>query len=440
MARGGVCRALSPVERWYWICDQFSTLNVISRVRVQGELSEAALRGALDAVQARHPLLRVAVADDDGLNPRWVATGRPIPLRVVTRDAGDDERWVWEVNETELVERVDHTGGPLARVVLVSGLDATHDLLVVVPHIIADGTTVLTLARQILDLAAAGATSAEAMRVLPPTDELRPGRHTGEQGAAILAAQTARDEELMARLRPGRVEPDVKLNLDGRRTALVRRELSGEQLAEVSRAAHTHGTTVHGALTAALVFAAARDAGKPGQHFTVGSPIDFRAELEPPVSPDEVGTYVATVPSVVDTAQPFWAAARAITEDLTARKEEGDHFTLVTMVVGASPNSVAEARPFMEFMQDNGPINLCSSNIGTYDFPDRIGDWVVSGAQFHTGISVNGYVVAAINSSHGRMFWNFTHIRDAVPDDRAARMADDCVATLLTAVAATLDS
>ncbi|MCO3695815.1 hypothetical protein FA140_30595, partial [Pseudomonas aeruginosa] len=45
-------RPLSAVERWYWLSDQFSALNVISRVRVHGRLSIDDLRRGLDALQA----------------------------------------------------------------------------------------------------------------------------------------------------------------------------------------------------------------------------------------------------------------------------------------------------------------------------------------------------------------------------------------------------
>ncbi|HHM6191963.1 TPA: hypothetical protein ACRNLN_001639, partial [Pseudomonas aeruginosa] len=47
-------RPLSAVERWYWLSDQFSALNVISRVRVHGRLPIDDLRRGLDALQARH--------------------------------------------------------------------------------------------------------------------------------------------------------------------------------------------------------------------------------------------------------------------------------------------------------------------------------------------------------------------------------------------------
>ncbi|MBM2607374.1 hypothetical protein JQX05_30895, partial [Pseudomonas sp. BIS1] len=59
-------RPLSAVERWYWLSDQFSALNVISRVRVHGRLSIDDLRRGLDALQARHPLLRGPGGDPGG--------------------------------------------------------------------------------------------------------------------------------------------------------------------------------------------------------------------------------------------------------------------------------------------------------------------------------------------------------------------------------------
>ncbi|MCU9236191.1 hypothetical protein OE399_22840, partial [Pseudomonas aeruginosa] len=72
-------RPLSAVERWYWLSDQFSALNVISRVRVHGRLSIDDLRRGLDALQARHPLLRGRVEHHCRLDTRGVARERPKP-------------------------------------------------------------------------------------------------------------------------------------------------------------------------------------------------------------------------------------------------------------------------------------------------------------------------------------------------------------------------
>ncbi|MBH8846513.1 hypothetical protein I5J94_29675, partial [Pseudomonas aeruginosa] len=73
-------RPLSAVERWYWLSDQFSALNVISRVRVHGRLSIDDLRRGLDALQARHPLLRGGGgAPGRAGAPAGGAPGRPPP-------------------------------------------------------------------------------------------------------------------------------------------------------------------------------------------------------------------------------------------------------------------------------------------------------------------------------------------------------------------------
>ncbi|PHM45540.1 condensation domain-containing protein [Xenorhabdus miraniensis] len=425
-------RPLSCLERWYWLCDQFSTLNVISRVRVHGELQMTALRHGLDELQVRHPLLRTRIEHDNGLNPRWVSCDQAIPLREIR--FAQDQQWVDEVNKRELMERVNPDIGPLIRTVVVNSADGIYDLLVIVPHIIADGTTVLSLAEQWLTLANNPVSSSWIARALPSAEEMRPSKFTGKEGAIQLAEQTAQDAKLMTTHKPGRIIPNRVISPEKRRTQLLRRELNSDQLTLLIQTSRKHGTTVHGALTAALVLAAALDDQNHPTQFAVGSPIDFRRELVPAVSHDEVGTYVATVMSVVNVSQPFWNIARDITTDLAKRKASGHHFNLVNLVADLAPQSLTEARPFMEFMESEGPINLCSSNIGRYEFPDRIGSWYVTGAQFLTGISVNGYFVATINTSHNTLFWNFTYIDDAVPASRATRLADTCVRVLLSAL------
>ena len=67
----------------------------------------------------------------------------------------DDKRWVSEVDGHELTEPLDWRSGPLARAVLISGPEQTHDILLTVPHCIADGTTALSLLRSWVRLAAA---------------------------------------------------------------------------------------------------------------------------------------------------------------------------------------------------------------------------------------------------------------------------------------------
>ena len=111
-----VRRALSPLERWYWIADQVSPLNVIARVQVRGPLPPVLLRAALDRLRQRHPLLRVAIAAaPDGRSPRFVSTDRPIPLEVgqTAPDAGRARRRAGCGGSTSTNSSTGSTGVPV---------------------------------------------------------------------------------------------------------------------------------------------------------------------------------------------------------------------------------------------------------------------------------------------------------------------------------------
>ncbi|MFD5415841.1 phthiocerol/phthiodiolone dimycocerosyl transferase family protein [Streptomyces nojiriensis] len=449
-----VHRELSPLERLYWIADRTSPLNVIARVRVHGHLPPSLHRSALDTLQLRHPLLRVAIADDGtGEHPAFVPLdGRQIPLRfahVPPDDPMADTRWEHEVNDCELVESVDWRAGPLLRAVVITsggtgGDDEghVHDLLLTASHIIADGKTCLSLVREWIEVAAqldcGSQPPATPRRALPATDDLLPPRHRGAAGVAGFEAMMRREQQA-ARGRPAqRVVPSHQVPFEQRRTRMVHRFLTAEQLELLVTAAKRHGTTVHGVLAAAMVTAVARDAGTSATAlFSIGSPVDFRSDLEPAVSPDEVGTYVATVPSRVryEPGRPLWSMARAITRDLVRRRRRQEHLATISLPRWTGPKSLADSEPFMRFMDEKGPINLCLSNVGRYEFPDRAGSWRVGEAQFLTGVSVMGAIVAAATTSHTRLAWNFSYVDGLIPTPRARRIADDSVRTVLSALA-----
>ena len=449
-----VQRELSPLERLYWIADRTSPLNVIARARVHGHLPRSLHRRALDVLQLRHPLLRVAITDDgSGARPAFVPLdGRQIPLRVVhvpPDDSTADTRWELEVNDRELVESVDWRAGPLLRAVVITsgGMGdedegTVHDLLLTASHVVADGKTCLSLVREWIELAAqldrGMQPQATPRRALPATDDLLPLRHRGTAGVAGFEAMMRRERQA-ARKRPAqRVVPSHQVPFEQRRTRMVHRSLTTEQLDLLVSASKRHGTTVHGVLAAAMVTAVARDAGTQATaHFSIGSPVDFRGDLEPAVFADEVGTYVATVPTRVryEAGRPLWLMARAINQDLVRRRRRQEHLATISLPRRAGPRSLADSESFMRFMDEKGPINLCLSNVGRYEFPDRAGPWRVGEAQFLTGVSVMGAIVATATTSHAQLAWNFSYVEGLIPTLRARRIADDSVRTVLSALA-----
>jgi hypothetical protein len=447
-------RALSPAERWYWIADQVSPLNVVARVHLHGNITWGLLKRAAAALVAEHPLLRVAITSDaDGTNPAFVPSQSACPIR---RVHGDELEWERQADEHELATSLNWRRGPLVRIVDIK-LDSCadsgqeeHDLMLTASHIIADGTTALALLQRLIEhadhLAAVGDTGylVASRPAIGAPEDLLPERYRGPQGVPRIAVAGLAD--LLAGAlgaRPRRLLPEVAVRPSLRKTRLVHRKLGAIQLESLTRRCRQEGVTVHGALAAAMAMVIGPAGGQRGSgRMCIGSPIDFRAELTPPVSSDEAGAYVCTVPSIVRFGpgrdpQDLWSIARQVNRSLRRRKRMGQHFALLSALRFMSPASVAKSAKTFRLLERFGPGNVCISNLGRYGFAERIGDWQLSGAQFVAGVSVSGYLAATVNTSHGELFWNFNYIESAVSQRSAQRYADDCIQTLLDAIGET---
>jgi hypothetical protein len=438
-----VRRPLSPGERWYWIADQISPLNVIVRVRLAGHLPNGLLERAAADLAAEHPLLRVAIrANADGTNPAFAPSSQSIPVRTVR---GDDTEWERCVEEQELTTAVDWRSGPLVRIVDVvsDAAHEVHDLVLTVAHIIADATTALSLLRRLVEHAdrlnarACVDNRVASRPIVGAPEALLPARYRGPRGITRLAATGLADVLATALTQPRRLTPESMVHPSRRRTRLVRRTLTSTQVNTLTRRSREKGVTVHGVLTAAMAIeigptAAQRTSGR----ICIGSPINYRSELDPPVSADEAGTYVATVPSIVRFGghRDIWSIARQINRSVARRRRFGEHLTSLYGLRFICPRSVAKSSKVFGLLERNGPLNVCISNIGRYDFPARIGEWGLSGAQFIAGVPSSSYFVAAVNTSHEELFWNFTYIDGVVSPQSAKRFADGCLQTLLGAI------
>ena len=110
-------RRLSTSEKFWWVLEHQASVNFVMQARIRGYFSEGLLRAALDAVQLRHPLLRVRIVRQgrghlsfDGLRVG------PIPLMVVDSPL---DSWTG-IAEQELAKKFTRQEeGPLIRRVLI---------------------------------------------------------------------------------------------------------------------------------------------------------------------------------------------------------------------------------------------------------------------------------------------------------------------------------
>jgi NRPS condensation-like uncharacterized protein len=436
-----VRRALRPTEKCYWIADQMSPTNVVARVHLRGHITVGLLDRAAAALVAEHPLLRVSITTDaDGTNPAFMPSTGATPIRRVN---GDDLEWERQVDQHEVDTPLDSQRGPLVRIVDVAldSSDEAHDLLLTVSHIIADGTTALSLLRRLvehadrLSVVACVDDVVKSRPVVGAPEELLPARYRGVRGMATFAAFGLADLLAATMARPRQLVPESIVGPQ-RRTRFVRRMLSSTQLDTLTRRCRAEGVTVHGALAAAMAMAigpaaAQRDSGR----ICIGSAINVRGELCPPVSADEVGAYASIAQSILRFGRhhDLWSIARQVNRSVGRRRRFGQHLAVLYAMRFICPASVAKSSRVFGLVERHGPLNVCITNIGHYAFPARIGEWRLSGAQLVGSVSVGGFV-AIVNSSHDQLFWNFLYIDGVVSDRSAQRFADGCVQTLLSAI------
>src|SRR5580693_8685207 len=113
---GAMARALSEVERAFWLLDRSTSFNGVNTSFLRGRIGAEQIRRALAWVQARHELLRVAIVGREFVAPS-VDVAAPVPLRVVPRVSADS----WKQHELEEINGRYEEGALLWRAVWVEG-------------------------------------------------------------------------------------------------------------------------------------------------------------------------------------------------------------------------------------------------------------------------------------------------------------------------------
>src|SRR3979490_485765 len=229
-------RYLGPSEAYFWLSNQNSWKHFVVAAQITGETTTGSCLTSLDAFQRRHPLLGVCIdADDTGAPYFRLLPELRIPLQIVPGNAL--QGWQDEM-ETELSTPFPVEDALLVRAVLLHEAHRATFLLTL-HHSIADGLSVAFIVRDILE--ALSGKPLEALPVPQPQEDLCP-------------PPTIQSTEL------GSQEPEppapsaTGTPLKRDRSHLRVRGLQSHtfSLHRVHRASWREGTTVHGALAAAL--------------------------------------------------------------------------------------------------------------------------------------------------------------------------------------------
>ena len=423
-------RPLTDVERAAWLIDQVSPLKFVTVAHVAGDLSAAALRRALDAVQARHPLLRVGISPGPPPCYRW--TARPLALRVVPRV--DADTWRAEVDR-EREAPMDVAGGPLVRVVLVRSPERS-EILATSHHVMSDGMTAITLTRDLLESAGRWLAGDEpGLAPLPPRpglDDLLPRAVRGWRGLRRIVPHGLRQLRTLLR-RPQKLAEERDVPLDRRRSRTRHVVFDPAFTAALHARSKAERSTVHGALAAAALQAVqahlrrGRDARAPAL-LGCCTPVNLRPDLEPAMH-DEIGLFVGPIVSfhAVAAAPDLWPLAREVRDAVHgARADHGPATTLAAQCLLLPRRATPRFAARLLYHPLFGAIAV--TNLGSPAIARRYGPLTLE--QLHVCPTANPFgslLSLAVTTVHGRMTVNFTYNEGVVAEATVdALVADVC--------------
>jgi NRPS condensation-like uncharacterized protein len=289
-------RTLGAREHMFWLMDQKHAVHLTVTAEVKGITKVQSWRDALDAVQRRHPVLSTSInRNEEGQPALYQADAAPIPLRVV--DGSVQQRWELELDR-EMALPFTPEQAPLIRSVLIHKPQSAV-LIMIAHHAIADGMALVFLIRDLLQVLSGeqieafsfSSSGEELLNKLPKREEI-------VQAEASQAGAPA-------------AEPALYREGDGLAPRASARKLDENLTAALREQARREGTTVQGALCAALVLAGRKTSSTwRKQSVRVMSPVNARAHLR---AGEACGLYLgagAMIPFQPGDSSDLWELAR----------------------------------------------------------------------------------------------------------------------------------
>ena len=417
-------RALGAFETAQALTNAHTPFNVVMVLPLRNGPVEQTLRWALDAVQERHPLLRVKL--ESGTSDfRFSPTTLPIPL--TSLEGAGDATWM-EVAESELGHALETGTGPLVRCTAIADASdgKAKEIVVTVHHSIIDAASAANLVQELLTACAAieaGDTPeiGPPLPMIPAEDDLFPEALPGGRKRPGIAGFLLRQlgDELAYRLRTvGKRRPPV--SPQGACRVLCRR-LAEDDTTALVRECRSRRLTLGSALNAAMLVAVHRllydDKPNLLRHFNFA---DLRQILKPKVTAEHLGAYHGmlrvTVP--MPAGAELWDTASVVNEKISSAARRGD--TLLSIKL--SPMMM---RPILR-QQKQRMGTTALSYTGPSRLPRRFGSIEVSSPEvFISNLTLGPEYTAQARLADGELFWNIVYLDCDMDRAMADRISDE---------------
>ncbi len=435
-------RPLGGVEFAVELLDRARSLNFVMIAQISGPLTEEKLRAGLDDVQRRHPLLRARLIPYQRERAFDLQGVPKIPLRSAAPQTPVD--WLGQV-ETELRTPFVQEG-PLIRCgwfpVPEDQSPSGGTLLLTFHHSISDGTSGAYLLRDLLQSCAAQ--PLEPMSFPQPIEAHMPAGTQGIRGLLKLASFALRQLLFFVRLGglPRRISVEAECPVDQVNASVIHRALPPELLAALRARAKQEGTTVHGALSSAMMLAFVQEelSGKAAV-LGFGAPVNMRDRMEPPVGED-VGLYVSMAQSAhrVSSSTEFWQLAKDAKHQLAQSIQAQDPFCFVPVtswfISRMMGRLFGERAPKLVAALTSKAVRATTglTNLGVLQISGRYGALEVQRVHFAAAPSAMANLVATAATFNNTLLWNFIYNAPRLSQARMERYADACVAAIERAV------
>lgn len=412
-------RKLMMVERIMYV-DPKTPVNCVFAAKIKGEIPEQNFKTALEKIQQKHALLRVVIDSKSEKYPFFIEEKdiAPIPLRIVERKT--DEDWLTE-SQKEWKILFEEEKTPLARVVWVRGQDVS-EVFWAIPHCISDGTTGVTLMKELLQLLDDPALELEPYEPFSSVDEFLPSHFNvkSKKFKARLYLTFARFFFMLQ-------QKSKKRNLG--KDYVLHQKLDTATTFQITERCKANGISVHALLCSAFMQAFREVKGKEAKGKVI-SPVDVRHFI-PEIKEDHLFAFAPTVDLAIKKgSSDLLNNARQIKEDLTQKIGKMEARELLWM--GEQMHPIVD-RMISMLKSSNGGHDVTLSNMGRINIPNEYKNFsietIFSPTVAFPWLNSNTLVTSTYNH---QMDFIFLSNEDFLPKAEAAKIKEKAIALMTT--------
>ncbi len=410
-------RKLMMVERIMYV-DPETPLNCVFAAKINGDITEEYLRNALAKIQRKHPLLRAVICMKDAQRPHFIVKEDmdSIPLQIVERKTDTD--WLIE-SEREWYRPFTTANRPLAQLVWIRG-SSISELLWVLPHCICDGTSIVALMRELLELLDNPATELVPYQLFESVNDFLPQDFDIQK-----KSRKAKFYLLLARFFFFLQRKSRKRN-SGKNYA-IHWKLDRETTAAITSICKEQGISVHTILCTAFMQAFQNVQGKRAKNKVI-SPVDIRYFI-PEIKQDHMFAFAPTVElSLKKGSDNVMANAKHIKTTLIQKIDKVVAHELLWM--GEQMHPLVE-RMIALLKSGPGGHDITLSNMGRLTIPNEYKNFTLETLYSPTvafpWLNSNTLVATTFNQ---QMDFTFMANEDFLPKKEAISIKDTAIAIM----------